>query len=187
MAPTATSPATTSIAWRLTSTSSPRSAWAATASASPGRACSLGHGAWNEAGFAFYERLVEGLRARPQGLSHAQPLGPAASPARPWRLGARGPSSTSCAMRVVARRFGSRVDAITTHNGPGSWPCSATSRASLRRHQDRRTMLQVAHHLLVSHGATLRALRQDGCPQARHRAQPRASCRQPTAGRRSRR
>ena len=89
MAPTATSPATTSIARRLTSTSSPSlGVGCYRFSISWPRVQPLGHGAWNEAGFAFYERLVEGLRAR--GLKAFLTLNhwdlPQA-PARPWRLG----------------------------------------------------------------------------------------------------
>ena len=46
-----------------------------------------GSGPWNPKGLAFYERLVDGLLSRGVKPFHAQPLGPAASPAGPGRLG----------------------------------------------------------------------------------------------------
>ena len=127
----------------------------------------LGHGAWNEAGFAFYERLVEGLRAR--GLKAFLTLNhwdlPQALQDRGGWAARETVEHFVRYAREVARRFGSRVDAITTHNEP--WVVAVLGNEQgifAPGIKDRRTMLQVAHHLLVSHGATLRALRQDGCP-----------------------
>jgi beta-glucosidase len=62
------------------------------------------------------------------------------------------------------RRLGARVAAITTHNEP--WVMAKLGHEDgifapgLR---DRATAMQVAHHLLLSHGLALQALRADGC------------------------
>jgi beta-glucosidase len=66
--------------------------------------------------------------------------------------------------RFAARRLGSRVVAITTHNEP--WVMAVLGHetglfAPGIRH--RGTAMQVAHHLMLSHGLALRALRADGC------------------------
>jgi beta-glucosidase len=64
----------------------------------------------------------------------------------------------------VAARFGDRVAAITTHNEP--WVVAVLGHEhgvfapGIRQ---RRTAMQVAHHLLLSHGLALQALRADGC------------------------
>jgi beta-glucosidase len=64
----------------------------------------------------------------------------------------------------VSRRLGDRVSAITTHNEP--WVVATLG------HEDgshapgvrnRAVAAQVSHHLLLSHGLALQALRADGC------------------------
>jgi beta-glucosidase len=124
-----------------------------------------GHGAWNEKGLAFYDRLVDKLLSKgikphvtlyhwdlPQGL---QDLGG-------W--GSR--DTTDCFADyadVIGRRFGDRVASICTHNEP--W-CTA----HLGHHvgqfapgdKDPQLAIQVAHHLLLSHGKALQAMRASG-------------------------
>lgn len=125
-----------------------------------------GQGAFNEAGLAFYDRLVDGLLARgikpyltlnhwdlPQAL---QDQGGWASRDTVHRFVAYA--------RHVAARMGDRVVAITTHNEP--WVVAVLGHengifAPGIRH--RGTAMQVAHHLLLSHGLALQALRADGC------------------------
>jgi beta-glucosidase len=125
-----------------------------------------GCGAWNEPGFAFYERLVEGLRAR--GIAAHITL-------YHWDLplalqAGGGWANRSTVQRFVeyavevARRLGSRASTIATHNEP--WV------AAMLGHEygihapgirNRAVAMQVAHHLLLSHGLALRAMRTAGC------------------------
>lgn len=125
----------------------------------------LGHGAWNEAGFAFYERLLTALEARgiaahltlyhwdlPQGL---QDLGG-------W-LDRAIPAHFAVYAAEVARRFGNRVASIATHNEP--W-CSANLGYGNAQFApgvaDARAAIQVSHHLLLSHGLAMTAMRKLG-------------------------
>jgi beta-glucosidase len=126
----------------------------------------LGSGAFNEAGFAFYERLVDGMVAR--GLKPYLTLNHWDLPSA---LQAKGGWENRDTVQhfvdyacEVARRLGNRVVSICTHNEPwviavlgnevGNFAPGIKSRA---------VMLQVAHHLLLSHGQTLTALRAQGC------------------------
>jgi len=125
-----------------------------------------GQGAFNEAGLAFYERLIDGLVARgikpyltlnhwdlPQAL---QDQGGWASRDTVHRFVAYA--------RHVAARLGERVVAITTHNEP--WVMAVLGHESgifAPGIRHRGTAIQVAHHLLLSHGLALQALRADGC------------------------
>jgi len=125
-----------------------------------------GTGAWNEKGLAFYERLVDGLLAR--GVKPYLTL-------NHWDLPAELQAAGGWAHRDTVHRFveyaqgmatrlGDRVAAITTHNEP--WVI-----ATLGHEQgvfapgirSRATAMQVSHHLLLSHGLALQALRADGC------------------------
>ena len=126
----------------------------------------LGQGAWNEAGLAFYERLVDGLLAR-----GVQPCLTLNHWDLPQALQDRGGWASRETVqhfvdyaRGMHRRLGDRVAAITTHNEP--WVVAKLG------HEDgifapglrsRATAMQVAHHLLLSHGLALQALRADGC------------------------
>lgn len=125
-----------------------------------------GDGAWNPAGLDFYERLVDGLLERglapwismnhwdlPQGL---QDRG--------------GWASRDTVDRFVEyalglhRRLGDRVAAWTTHNEP--WVMAMLGHDSgifAPGIKDRATAMQVSHHLLLSHGRALKALRAEGC------------------------
>jgi beta-glucosidase len=122
----------------------------------------LGHGAWNEAGFAFYQRLLDALDARgiaahltlyhwdlPQGL---QDMGG-------W-LNRDTASHFATYAAEVVRRFGYRLASIATHNEP--W-CSANLGYGNAQFApgvaDARAAIQVSHHLLLSHGLAMTAMR----------------------------
>ncbi|MES2714752.1 MAG: GH1 family beta-glucosidase [Pseudomonadota bacterium] len=126
----------------------------------------LGQGAWNEAGLRFYERLVDGLLARgvqPHLTLNHWDLPQALQDQGGWANRATVQHFVDYALGMH-RRLGRRVAAITTHNEP--WVVAKLG------HEDgifapglrsRCTAMQVAHHLLLSHGLALQALRADGC------------------------
>jgi beta-glucosidase len=129
----------------------------------------LGQGAWNEAGLDFYERLVDGLLAR--GI---QPYMTLNHWDLPQALQDRGGwASRSTVQHFVDyalgmhRRLGNRVAAITTHNEP--WVVAKLGHEDgifAPGLHDRAMAMQVSHHLLLSHGLAVQALRAAGC-QAR--------------------
>ncbi len=125
-----------------------------------------GRGAFNEAGLAFYERLVDGLLAR--GITPYLTLNHWDLPQALQDTGGWAARDTVHRFveyaRYVAARLDERVAAITTHNEP--WVIAALGHdtghfAPGIKH--RGTAMQVAHHLLLSHGLALQALRADGC------------------------
>ncbi|MEO7495766.1 MAG: GH1 family beta-glucosidase [Massilia sp.] len=124
-----------------------------------------GKGAWNEAGFDFYDRLLDSLLEKgvtphltlyhwdlPQGL---QDDGGWLSRDTAHRFGDYA--------HEVARRFGNRIEAIATHNEP--W-CSANLGYGNAQFApgvaDAKSAIQVSHHLLLSHGLAMQAMRQVG-------------------------
>jgi beta-glucosidase len=124
-----------------------------------------GTGAWNEPGFAFYERVVAGLLARgiaPHVTLYHWDLPQALQDRGGWV--ARDTVAHFVAYaREVARRLGDRVASITTFNEP--WVVATLGHEAgifapgLR---SRHAAAQVAHHLLLAHGQALQALRADG-------------------------
>ena len=125
-----------------------------------------GAGAWNEKGLDFYDRLVDGLLKR--GIKPYLTL-------NHWDLPSELQAGGGWANRDtvhrfveyacgVAKRMGDRVSAITTHNEPwviatlgyetGVFAPGVKSRAKAA---------QASHHLLLSHGLALQALRAQGC------------------------
>jgi beta-glucosidase len=125
-----------------------------------------GAGSWNAKGLDFYDRLVDGLLER--GVKPYVTL-------NHWDLPAELQDAGGWASRATVERFveyalgvharlGDRVAAFTTHNEPwviahlghetGDFAPGLRSRA---------TAAQVSHHLLLSHGLALRALRAAGC------------------------
>ncbi len=125
----------------------------------------LGQGAWNAKGLDFYERLVDGLLAR--GIKPYLTL-------NHWDLPDALQQQGGWADRDTVHRFvdytlgvharlGERVAAVTTHNEP--WVI-----ATLGHDQgifapglkSRATAAQVSHHLLLSHGLAMQALRAAG-------------------------
>lgn len=125
-----------------------------------------GHGVFNEAGLDFYGRLVDGLLAR--GIKAYVTLNHWDLPQALQDQGGWANRNTvhcfvSYATKVAAY-LGDRVAAITTHNEP--WVMAVLGHeigifAPGIRH--RGIAMQVAHHLLLSHGLALQALRAQGC------------------------
>ncbi len=125
----------------------------------------LGHGAWNETGLAFYDRLVDGLARR--GIEahvtlYHWDLPQALQDEGGWENRETAYLFAEYA-RVMALRLQGRVASICTHNEP--W-CTAVLGNEQGRFapglKDRRVMLRVAHHLLLSHGLAVQAMRGAG-------------------------
>ena len=128
-----------------------------------------GSGVWNAAGLDFYDRLVDGLLARglaPYLTLHHWDLPQALQDQGGW-------AKRDTVHRFVdyaqgmARRLGDRVVSISTHNEP--WVMATLGYETgifAPGIQDRRQAMQAAHHLLLSHGLALQALRADGCRSA---------------------
>ncbi len=124
-----------------------------------------GEGAWSDKGIAFYEGLVDGLLAR--GVQPYVTLNHWDLPNELQLLGGWASRETVHRFVEYARKMGQclgdRVKSITTHNEP--WVV-----ATLGYDQgifapgikDRAAAAQAAHHLLLSHGLALQALRSDG-------------------------
>ncbi len=121
-----------------------------------------GKGAWNEKGFDFYDRLIDELAAKgikshltlyhwdlPQGLQND---GGWLNRDTAARFGEYA--------HEVARRFGNRIEAIATHNEP--W-CTANLGYGNSQFApgvtDAKQAIQVSHHLLLSHGLGMQAMR----------------------------
>jgi beta-glucosidase len=128
-----------------------------------------GAGAWNEKGLAFYERLVDGLIAR--GIKPYLTL-------NHWDLPEELQANGGWAHRDTVHRFveyaqgiaarlGDRVVSITTHNEPWVMAVLGYETGIFAPGIKNRAMaMQASHHLLLSHGLALQALRAQGC-QAR--------------------
>jgi beta-glucosidase len=123
----------------------------------------LGYGDWNETGFDFYTRLLDALAANniaahitlyhwdlPQGLQDEGG----------W-LKRETAYQFAVYAEEVARRFGNRAASIATHNEP--W-CTANLGYGNGQFApgvvDKVAALQVSHHLLLSHGLAMSAMRQ---------------------------
>lgn len=124
----------------------------------------LGKGAWNEAGFAFYDRLLETLREagiRPHVTLYHWDLPVALQDEfGGWESRDIVPLFADYAAEV-ARRFGDRVASIATLNEP--W-CVATLGYEVAQFapgkKDRALAMQVSHHLMMAHGAAVKAMRE---------------------------
>lgn len=124
-----------------------------------------GRGAWNEKGLDFYERIVDGLLARgvqPHLTLYHWDLPQALQDEGGWARRDTMHRFVDFA-RGIQRRLGDRLAAITTHNEP--WVVAILGHetgefAPGLKH--RATAMQVAHHLLVSHGLAVQAMRADG-------------------------
>ena len=124
-----------------------------------------GQGAWNEAGFAFYERLIQALIAR--GIQVHITLNHWDLPQALQEQGGWARRET-CALFVqyaleVARRFGDRTASLCTHNEP--WVIAILGHelgVFAPGLKSRSTAMQVVHHLLLSHGMAVRAIREAG-------------------------
>ena len=126
-----------------------------------------GSGEWNEPGMAFYERLVDGLNAR--GIKAYLSL-------NHWDLPQELQDNGGWANRDTVHRFveyavgmaarlGDRVTAFTTHNEP--WVVAVLGHETgifAPGIKNRAIAAQVSHHLLLSHGLAITAMRKIGCP-----------------------
>ncbi|MBL8329770.1 MAG: beta-glucosidase [Rubrivivax sp.] len=125
-----------------------------------------GRGVFNEAGLDFYERLVDGLLARgvqPYLTLNHWDLPSALQADGGWASRETAHHFVAYASRI-ASRLGDRVAAITTHNEP--WVMAVLGHETgvfAPGVRQRGTAMQVAHHLLLSHGMALQALRAQGC------------------------
>ncbi|GAB7126648.1 GH1 family beta-glucosidase [Silvimonas sp. JCM 19000] len=124
-----------------------------------------GSGAWNEEGFKFYENLLDELDAK--GLKAHVTLYHWDLPQALQDVGGWGNRETAYRFAEyaaeVGRRFGNRVASIATHNEP--W-CTAYLGNFHGRFAPGFTDIalanQVSHHLLLSHGLGIKALRELG-------------------------
>ena len=125
----------------------------------------LGRGPWNEAGLAFYERLVDGLLARgvaPYLTLNHWDLPQALQDRGGWAARDTVHRFVDYALGIQ-RRLGDRLAAITTHNEP--WVIAKLGHEDgvfAPGIRDRAVAMQVSHHLLLSHGLALQALRSAG-------------------------
>jgi beta-glucosidase len=122
----------------------------------------LGAGAWNERGFAFYDRLVDELLRRgiqPHVTLYHWDLPQALQASGGWTNRDTVARFVDYAAEV-GRRLGDRAASIATHNEP--WVVSVLGHEAgifapgLR---SQKAAMQVSHHLLLSHGRALQALR----------------------------
>lgn len=126
----------------------------------------MGEGDWNEFGMAFYERLINGLIRRgiaPYLTLNHWDLPQALQDKGGWANRETVTHFVTYA-QGIASRFGTKVNSITTHNEP--WVIAFLGHETgffAPGIKNRATGLQVAHHLLVSHGLALQAMRAQGC------------------------
>lgn len=125
----------------------------------------LGQGAWNGKGLAFYDRLVDRLLAKgiaPHVTLYHWDLPQALQERGGWVVRDTAQRFAEYADHM-GRRLGDRVAAIATHNEP--W-CAATLGHEVGKFapgwRDPQAAVQVAHHLLLSHGLALQAMRASG-------------------------
>lgn len=125
-----------------------------------------GEGAWNERGLAFYEKLVDGLIERgikPCITLYHWDLPSALQAKGGWANRETVHRFVEYALEI-GRRFGHKVESITTHNEP--WIVATLGHESgtfAPGIKNRAMAAQVSHHLLLSHGLSLKALREQGC------------------------
>ena len=121
-----------------------------------------GQGAWNEAGFAFYDQLISALEQRGielhLTLNHWD-LPQALQDQGGWVNREVCGHFTRYAAEV-ARRFGHRVHSICTHNEPWVIAILGYEQGIFAPGIKSRTQaMQAVHHLLLSHGMALKAMR----------------------------
>jgi beta-glucosidase len=121
-----------------------------------------GRGPVNERGLDFYERLVDGLLERgvaPVATLYHWDLPQALEDEGGWEVRSTAEAFVAYA-EAVARRLGDRVGHYVTHNEP--W-CASTLGYARGEHapgkKDPAAALAVAHHLLLSHGWAVPAVR----------------------------
>lgn len=129
----------------------------------------LGSGAWNPAGLAFYDRLTDGLLERgitPHVTLYHWDLPQALQDKGGW-------ASRDTAKRfadyaqTMAERLGDRAASFSTHNEP--WVTAVLGNQTglfAPGLKDPVIARRVAHHLLLSHGLSLQAIRAAGVKAA---------------------
>ncbi len=128
-----------------------------------------GGGHPNPAGLDFYDRLVDELLARgiaPHATLYHWDLPQALEDAGGWPVRATAEAFAAYA-EIVARRLGDRLATIATHNEPfitADHGYRHGNHAPGRR--EPQAALAASHHLLVSHGLAVQAIRA-AVPQAR--------------------
>jgi beta-glucosidase len=129
----------------------------------------LGHGAFNDRGLAFYDRLTDGLLERgiaPHATLYHWDLPQGLQDRGGWAVRETAQRFAEYAEHV-GRRLGDRLAALATHNEP--W-CTAVLGHETGKFapglRDPALAAQVSHHLLLSHGLALKAMRAAGvrCP-----------------------
>ena len=126
----------------------------------------LGTGPVNAAGLDFYDRLVDGLlerKVRPYATLYHWDL-PAELQRRYGGWLSRDTAQRFADYaRIVAERLGDRIASFATHNEPWVTTVLGYERGIFAPGiRDRRVAYQACHHLLVSHGLAIQAIRQSG-------------------------
>ncbi len=133
------------------------------------RVQALGHGAWNDKGIAFYDRLIDALLdagIQPHATLYHWDLPQALQDEGGWLSRVTVQRFAEYAERM-GRLFGDRMHSLATHNEP--W-CTAVLGHETGQFapgwRDQVAAVQVSHNLLLSHGLALQALRAAGvkCP-----------------------
>ncbi|KQW42939.1 MULTISPECIES: GH1 family beta-glucosidase [unclassified Roseateles] len=129
------------------------------------RVQALGHGEFNPKGLDFYERLVDGLKAR--GIQAWATLNHWDLPQGLQDRGGWNDRDTVHRFvdyaRHVQSRIGDRIDGLTTHNEPWVVATLGNDKGIFAPGiKSKKIAAQVSHHLLLSHGLALQALRADG-------------------------
>jgi beta-glucosidase len=125
-----------------------------------------GAGPWNETAFSFYDRLIDTLLGRgiaPHVTLYHWDLPQALQERGGWVSRDTVNRFVDYAAEV-ARRFGSRAASIATHNEP--WVVAMLGHDTgifAPGVKSQKAAMQVSHHLLLSHGLALQALRAQGC------------------------
>ncbi len=129
------------------------------------RVQALGHGEFNPRGLDFYERLVDGLRQR--GIQAWATLNHWDLPQGLQDRGGWNDRDTVHRFvdyaRHVQARLGDRLHGITTHNEPWVIATLGHDQGNFAPGiKSRKIAAQVSHHMLLSHGLAMQALRADG-------------------------
>lgn len=125
----------------------------------------LGQGEWNERGFDFYDRLIDRLLSRgiaPHLTLYHWDLPQALQEPGGWASRDTVSYFVTYAAEV-ARRFGDRVASIATHNEP--WVVATLGHEAgifAPGLKSQKAAMQAAHHLLLSHGLAMQAMRAQG-------------------------
>jgi beta-glucosidase len=124
-----------------------------------------GRGALNPKGLDFYERLIDGLLERglqPHGTLYHWDLPQHLQEEGGWGLRTTAEHFANYA-EVIGRKFGDRLTSLATHNEP--W-CTAVLGNLTGKfapgYRDPQLAAQVSHHLLLSHGLAVKAMRAAG-------------------------